>query len=199
MISYLFGLPGSGKSTYLAYLASRELRRIKKGKSAYKRVLSNFFIEGVQLIDFSDIGRYDTSDSLILIDEVTLFADSRDHKKFTQQSKEGLLLHRHYKSDIWFASQQYDGADKKIRDVVSNMLYIRKIGPFSHLIRIPSKIIIPEDTGEILQGYSMPKLFERLFTNFGSKKWIFRRRYYKYFDSYEAPPLPVKVFPICEK
>lgn len=198
MINYIFGLPGSGKSTYLAYLASRELLRIKHKHSKYERVLSNCPIKGTYLIDFNDLGLFDTSNSLILIDEATLVADSRDFKKFKQSTKEFFLLHRHYHCDIWIASQQYDGVDKKIRDTTANMFYIKKFFIWSHLIRIPMHILVPEQTGEIVQGYKMPKLLERAFSSFGSKKWIFRPRYYKYFDSYDAPVLPRKEFTYCD-
>lgn len=198
MINYIFGLPGSGKSTYLAYLASREIKRIKNKKSKYDRVLSNFPIKGCYLIDFNDLGVYDTSNSLILIDEATLCADSRDFKSFKKTSKQFFLLHRHYKSDIWIASQQYDGVDKKIRDTTANMFYIKRAPfSFSHLMRIPMHILVPEQTGEIIQGYKMPKLLERLFNTFGSAKWIYRPLYYKYFDSFDAPFLPPKDFYYC--
>lgn len=199
MVNYIFGLPGSGKSTYLTYLARRELRRIQRGKSRFKRVLSNSEISGTYLISFKDIGMYDTSDSLILIDEATLECDSRDYKNFTKESKYGFLMHRHYNTDIWIASQQYDGVDKKVRDIVTNMLYIRNLGfGISHLVKIPMRILIPADTGEIKQGYVMPKLLERLFMSYGAAKWLFRPMYYKFFDSYERKELVVKEYKYCE-
>ena len=38
MIVGYFGLPGSGKTTFLTRIAQKELRRIAKGKSKYERV-----------------------------------------------------------------------------------------------------------------------------------------------------------------
>ena len=66
------------------------------------------------------------------------------------------------------------------------------------MVRIPMHILVPEETGEIIQGYKMPKILERLFTSFGSHKFIYRPKYYKFFDSFEAPFLPVKEFEYCE-
>lgn len=195
MLSYIFGLPGSGKSTYLCYLARREIRRINRRKSSYERVLANFDVKGCYRIDFKDLGQFDTSNSLILIDEATLDCDSRDFKRFSDNSKYFFLMHRHYGSDIWIASQQYDGVDKKIRDITQRMLYIRRLPfGFSSLTLIPQRIIIPEDTGEIKQGYIAPKLIQRMITTFGAAKLIWRPLYYKYFDSYCRKILPVKAF-----
>ena len=78
MITCFFGLPGCGKSTLLAKIATQELKRIRKGKSRYRRVLSNYYIKGCQKLVFSELGRVDMSESLILIDEISLDADSRD-------------------------------------------------------------------------------------------------------------------------
>ena len=79
MISLYFGLPGQGKTTILAMLALQASK-----DKRYKHVYSNIplRIEGVTYIDNKCIGKYDLSDCLILIDEGTIFADSRDFKSF---------------------------------------------------------------------------------------------------------------------
>ena len=51
----------------------------------------------------------------------------------------------------------------------------------SWAIEIPKAVIIPEQTGEIIQGYKKPKLF-------GIKiKYCFKPLYFKYFNSYDKP------------
>lgn len=97
MVSLYFGLPGCGKSSILAYFAYREVQRIKRGRSRYTAVYSNLHlaIPGVIFIDDYCIGKYDLSGGLILIDEGTIFADSRDFKSFSKDKISFFLLQHH--------------------------------------------------------------------------------------------------------
>lgn len=198
MVKLFFGLPGCGKSTLLAAFAVKEAKRISRGRSPYKYVYSNVPVDypGITLIKNTWIGRFDLSNALILIDEATLFADSRDYKSFSQPYKQFFLLHRHYHCDIFLFTQQWDGVDKKIRVITDRVYYVTKNKLFfrswTKCMRIPYGIIIPdskkssgEKLGEIIQGYSKPPFLIRLFS-----MRIYRPRYYKYFDSFEAPPFP---------
>ena len=194
MVSLYFGLPGCGKTTLLTAMAYK-FRKLRK----YKHIYSNIpiAIDNVTFIKNEYIGRYDLSDSLILIDEASLYADSRDYKNFSKDKLEFFLLHRHYNVDIVLFTQQWDGVDRKIRVITDRVYYVFK----SHLLpmlltnyyRIPYGIIIPNpkkepnsaSLGEIIQGYCKPSLLTRIFC-----PKLFRPRYYKYFDSWEAPELP---------
>lgn len=193
MITCYFGLPGCGKSTMLTKIAVRELKRIREGKSVYKRVLSNFYIKGCDILDYKQIGQVDMSGSLLLIDEITLYADSRDFKNFSQPLKEFFCLHRHYKVDIIYATQAYDRADKTIRDLTQELFYIRKAGPVSYAQIIYRKITITEDQ-EIKYGYTFATALQTLTNLRQNLKFVWRPRYYKYFDSFDCPPLPVVPF-----
>lgn len=191
-ISLYFGLPGCGKTTMLAKLAADAIR---KGK--YEHVYTNVYLNlpGVTVIDNDCIGKYSLFNSLLLIDEATLFADSRAYKSFDKGKLEFFLLHRHYNTDIALFTQQWDGVDRKIRVITDRVYYIYKTlltGKFiSKCYRIPYGIIIPdpkkggEKLGEIIQGYARPPWYVRLFAI-----RIYRPRYYKYFDSWELRPLP---------
>lgn len=90
MVSGYFGVPGCGKSTMLTKFAQKELRRIRAGKSSYDHVLTNFYCEGCEKIDFRDLGKYKMYNCLILLDELTLDSDSRDYKSFSLSAKKFL-------------------------------------------------------------------------------------------------------------
>lgn len=191
-VSLYFGLPGAGKTTMMCHLMLKAVKG-RKYRYVYCNVRNN--IPGVTYIDNECIGMYDLHDALICIDEATLFADSRDFKNFNKGRLTYFLEHRHYNVDIVLFTQQWDGVDRKIRVITDRVFYVYK-GIFSgywftRCYRVPYGIIIPdpksagEKLGEIVQGYAKPNIIARLFS-----PWLFRPRYYKYFDSWERPPLP---------
>lgn len=192
MISLYFGLPGCGKTTLLTATA---LKYIKKGIKVYGNV--PLALDGYIYIDNDCIGKYMLEDCLILIDEGTLFANSRNYKTFSDALTSFFLLHRHYRVDIIIFTQQWDGLDKRIRVITDRVYYVYK-GAFlgrwiTSYYQIPYGIIIPdpkksdsEKLGDIVQGYCKPSFFARLF----SGGHLFRPRYYRYFDSWDCPKLP---------
>lgn len=192
MISLFFGLPGAGKTTIMAALALKWSKR-KRYDNIYCNV--RLSIPGVTYIDNDCIGKYDLSNCLLLIDEATLFADSRAYKEFSKDKLRYFLMHRHYRSDIYLFTQQWDGVDRKIRVITDRVFYIYKpvLTGFwwSKYYRIPYGIIIPnpkkdqQKLGEIIQGYCKPSFLVRLLA-----PKIFRPKYYKYFDSFETVALP---------
>nr|CDL65874.1 unnamed protein product [uncultured bacterium] len=188
MISGYFGLPGCGKTTFLASIAQKELRRIKKGKSKYKKVYTNFWCDGCLRIDYKHLGNFDISDALILLDEITLDADSRNFKQFDEAHKYFFLLHRHYNCDLIYFTQFYDGVDKKIRDITNILWHVKRVGPFSIARQIFRILDINEQTKEIVQGYRFSNFFELLFLH--PFRICYRPLWYKYFDSFERKELP---------
>lgn len=199
MISGYFGLPGAGKTSFLAKIAQKEIRRIKRRRSPYKMVLSNFSCTGCYQLDFHDLGTYLVEDALILIDEITLEADSRDFKKFNQQLKYFFVMHRHYRCDIIYFCQQYDGLDKKIRDLTKELWYVKKVAWWTVATRIYRILDIDDLTHEIVQGYRFPGVWENLISLICPpimpiRRWCFRPRWYKYFDSWTRDELPEKTW-----
>lgn len=171
MIQGIFGLPGSGKSTYLAKLARKAQ---KKGIKVY----SNFYISGCYQLDFDDLGIHDYSDCLILIDEISLFCDSRNWKNFSKELVYFFTNHRHYGVSIVYASQSYRDCDVKVRNCTDSLYYI-KYGLFGFsTVRSIDKVFCIDD--EITEGYSLS----------GWPSLVFRRKYYKMFDSFTRRELP---------
>lgn len=156
-ISMKFGLPGCGKTTLMVFDA---LEGVKSGK--YQNVYCNvpISVPGVTHIDNSCIGRYNLHDGLLLIDEATVFADSREFKTFTKDKVEYFLLHRHFNVDIILYAQCWDAVDRKIRTITDRVYYVYKGVILGHWVtsyyRIPYGIIIP-DPKKIMAGKSLVK------------------------------------------
>lgn len=201
MISGYFGVPGSGKTTILTALAQKEIRRIRRGTSSYEHVLTNFYCIGCERVEFVDFNKYSTHNCLILLDELTLDADSRSFKSFPQGIKEFIVMHRHLRNDIIYFVQDYSRIDKTIRELTNDLWYVRKpvfpfFNRFSICRRIFRNIVINEFTSDLVLGYRFSKFLERLFIPHGTCKLIYRPRWYRYFDSFdegalaERPELP---------
>lgn len=183
MIYEIFGLPRSGKTTTLTYIAQKAL----KGKSVlgfgkYERVFTTFFCKGCYKIDFNDLKKYDFSNSLILIDEISLYADNRNFKNFDSDILYFFKLHGHYHIDLVWCSQSYSDADKKIRDVTDTVFLLE---PF-HLPHVSVLKRIYHNYSfagrNITDTYDIAPFFQW--------KLIFRKKYYQYFDSYDHKKLP---------
>lgn len=189
MITCYFGVPGCGKTTILTKRAQKEIRRLKKGKSAYKHVLTNFECVGCEKIAFSDLANCKIENSLILLDEITLDADNREFKTFSAGHKRFFTLHRHLGNDIIVFCQDYSRMDKTIRNNIYDLWYVTKpvfpfFRQFSIARRIFRNISINEFTSELTLGYRFSTFWERLFTP--CCQFTYRKPYYKYFDSFDC-------------
>lgn len=187
MVSIYFGLPGSGKTT----LAVKHIMIARKrGLNVYTNI--DVKIDGVYKIERNDFGKYNICNGLVIIDEGSLLFDNRDFKQFNYNLKYFFLMHRHYHVDIEIYTQKYDGLDSKIRNIADSVYWVRKGSLFrnkSSACKVPYGVYIPEkdDTahvGEIINGYYKPSLWSRLF----SEKCK-RKKYYKYFDSFDRVEL----------
>ena len=182
MIKGYFGVPGCGKSTTL-------VKEYRKNRKKYDNIYSvNIKIDGVKEITKEDVRKYRFKNALILWDEITLDYDNRNFKEFTKEDKEFWLLHRHMGVDIIYATQNYENVDKKIRDLTIELWYMQKsVVPlcrgFTTTKRIYRNININENTSELTLGYRFCNRIEGIFvSNF---KIIWRRKYYKYFNSFD--------------
>lgn len=188
MLICYFGVPGCGKTTLLTKFVAKELKKIKKGKSKYKQVYTNFYCKGAKIIDFKDLDKYKIYDSLIVLDEITLDADNRKFKQFTDGTRDFFILHRHLGNDIIYATQSYDLVDLKIRALTQELWYMSKsvipfLNKFTSAKRIYREISINEHSSELTVGYRFCNLIESLFVS--NYKLVFRPFYYKYFNSFD--------------
>ena len=124
---------------------------------------------------------------MIIIDEIMLLCDSRDWKNFRHDLRNFLALHGHYRCDIVYCSQGYQDTDLRIRNLTERMFYIEKSGSFTVVRPIDKGWSIDE---QIREGYKLaPKL---------GCSWIYRKKYYRYFDSFAAPEMPQNPSPLWD-
>lgn len=196
MISGYFGTPGVGKTTLLTKIAINELSKIKYHRSIYKQVCTiNFDCAGCYRISWSDLANFKIFDSLILIDEITLNADNRKFKEFSDEHRDFFILHRHLGCDIVYATQNFEAVDSKIRYLTLDLWYMTKsvvpfLKSFTCCKRIYRNIAITENNSELIYGYRFCNFLELLFvSNF---KIVLRKPYYKYFDSFDELSLKTR-------
>ena len=188
-IRLYFGLPGSGKTTLMTAHALKYSK--KHNFNVYCNVPLN--IPSVIPIENSMVGEYNLHDGVILIDEATIFADSRNFKSFSANLVKLFCLHRHFRLDIELYLQNYNRTDLTIRMLADKVFWIRKLGGITMAVEIPMSVFIPkrdvaDDTGtagEIVNGYYRPPFYEYLFC-----EKIIRKKYYPYFDSFSTYHLP---------
>lgn len=90
MISNFNGVPGCGKSTMLAWVARRATLHPNKPiflcgqqiSSGHPITFTNFPFDGAFQLDYDNLGRYNYEDALLLIDELSMYSDSRDFANF---------------------------------------------------------------------------------------------------------------------
>lgn len=196
MIYVYFGKPGSGKSTYAAYLAKKFLKQ-------KKTVFSNTEILGTIRFNPRNIGLYDISNAEIIWDEAGQDLNSRNWDKRQKEKRDPndknsrsygddlywfFTMHRHYNLNIHLFLQSYTRLDVFIREIVGRMYLIEKslIPYFVRIKRINMRVGIDKDTKQIVEQYS--------FTPFFGTKRIFAPFTWDMFCTVdkdrELPPLP---------
>lgn len=179
MIYAIVGLPRAGKTTTLACAAQKAINHkpFLHLKTDYKQVFSTFYCKGCAKINFEDLPLYDFSNSLILVDEIGLLADSRDFKNFSADMTYFFKMHGHQRIDMIVCSQTLD-FDKKIRNLIDEYYFLEPWW-FGYSLLIPIRHTFDE-RGMIDKYTRAPR---------SKWKYIKRSKYYKYFDSYEIKDL----------
>lgn len=179
------GVPGSGKTTFAAYLAKKRLKKGKKNKNK-GIVLSNVPIKGAYKVVKSDIGHYMISNCLLLMDEAGIDYNNRNFKRFSDEETYFYKFHRHYRVDIAMFSQDLD-VDIKLRKLATRIFIVqRSILPgFVKRKLVTKRIGIDQMTKQLIEQYS--------FAIFGVK-YIYCPKLWKLFDSYSYEEMPIKEF-----
>ena len=188
MVTCFFGVPGVGKTTLGTYFSVKELVKMARSKSKYKHVYTNFYCEGAEFIEFNVLKTHKIYDSLLIFDELSMDADNRKFKQFSDKVRDFFILHRHLGNDIIYLTQNYDMVDAKVRALTQDLWYMSKsvvplLSQFTVARRIYRTININEHTSELVLGYRFCNFIESLFVR--NVRIVWRKPYYKYFDSFE--------------
>lgn len=177
VLNVYFGVPGSGKTTFAAYLTKWALhenviirlcrrfnnpisRLILKSKYLKRRidVYSNVPITGAYKLDAKkDIGFYHIENAKIIIDEAGIEYNNRNFKTFPPESIYFYKYHRHYQTSVDVFSQSYEDMDITLRRLAQNFYVVRKsLVPFCVVARrIRRKVGVDENTKQIADLYAM--------------------------------------------
>lgn len=186
-LSLFFGVPASGKTTLCAYLCKH-----------YKgRVFSNVPIKGALKIDRSDIGKYDISNGMLLIDEAGIDFNNRfgtrkgSSMALDESATQWLKLYRHYKIDRFACFSQRVDIDVTIRGLADRVYLLKKTHiPYIVLFVGVKKVLtvdVPPNctTGQLVDGFKM---------KLSDFHMIFTPPLWKLFDTYDAPEMPKKEY-----
>ena len=211
VLNVYFGVPGSGKTTFAAYLTKwalhenvlirfcrkrpNRLTNLLLNSRCLKRridVFSNVPITGAyQLNAKEDIGRFMIEDAKIIIDEAGIEYNNRNYKTFSQEAIYFYKYHRHYKTSVDIFSQSYEDMDVTLRRLAQNFYVVRRsLVPFCVVARrIRRKVGVDEHTKQIMDLYAMgvPIIDSRR---------IFAPSLWKLFNSYSRKELPQKDWPV---
>lgn len=207
VLNVYFGVPGSGKTTFAAYLAKQSIKQSRVITWAeqspstlarkildshfFKRpipVYSNVPITGSYHLDpMQDIGKSMIVGGKIIIDEAGVEYNNRKTKDFPNEAIYWYKYHRHYECSVDVFSQSYEDMDITLRRLAQNYYVVKKslLPKFIVCKRIRRKVGIDEHTHQIIDQYYFG--FPILDT-----KWVFSPPLWKLFNSFSRKELPEK-------
>lgn len=138
-ITFIVGQIGSGKSAYSVKLARRALKR---GMSVY----ATDYISGTCKFDPSWLSDMKCPEnSLLIIDEAALRFNSREFAKLSKDIIAYFKKCRHFRNDVILISQTFSDSDKQIRELATDVLFLRKFGYFTFPVRVSGDITIDNE------------------------------------------------------
>lgn len=186
-LTYIFGLKGAGKSTYMAKLMLSDIRH---GWTVYTN-MEDIRIPGVRIITSRELlDHVPPPHSALYIDEAGLVWDNRAFASFQHGYVEYFKLQRKYKNKVVMNSQALD-VDKKIRDLIDRMIMVNNLLGCVGLVRpIRRTISVLEAQGNAESRLALNLKFEGLM----SVRFFWLPKYWKWFDSFAAPARPAARF-----
>ena len=128
MIRAITGMPGGGKTVFLAHIAKKSL---KQGRMVY----SNISIKGTHKITFDDLLHFTfPRGAVILIDEAGRHFNSRRWKELPDEIFDLFTLHRHLGLDMYVCAQNFGYIDSQLRKVIE-LTYWAKNSPILPFFR----------------------------------------------------------------
>lgn len=194
MIRLFFGRPGCGKTTLVC-------KMLKQKQKYYCTTWSNVSNEvpGHNFYtDLEDLGEYTVPwNSYLAVDEAGIQYNNRSFKTLPKAAIRWFKLHRHYGVDIDLFSQSWEDTDITLRRLTDELWYCYRLGPWTLCRRVYKRIMVDENTHQIIDGYHMPNFLWLLVWPLWKIKLVdtkfmltFRPFYYKYFNSWERYDLP---------
>lgn len=164
-ISMIVGQIGVGKSSIICSLIRKYL---KQGWNVYADFVTN--IPGCRYFDARNLDAYiPEENSVLFLDEASLVFFSRDFKDFKKYTAY-MALCRHFKNKIYMSSQSFD-VDLYIRNRVSNMYLVKRIGCISIMRKIKKlQTVLSAETlsnsqdmknSGLVDGYKYCSIFEK--------------------------------------
>lgn len=132
------------------------------------------------------------------MDEIGLVFNNRSFKEFSKDAINFFKLQRHYGVKV-IACSQADDYDKVIRNLVDNLFLINNVG---NVLSIARKVNRTVSIVSARDGAGESRIVEDLsFSHwltipFGGALFTWLPSWSKYFNSFDAPELPLKDFPI---
>lgn len=178
---FLLGKKGSGKSTKMI---KEMLKAQRLGYWIYTDI-QDCIVPGVRIINAADLEVFTpVHNSALFLDEVGITFDNRNFKKFPEGFRDWFKFQRKYKVIVWQNSQGYD-IDLKIKVLIDRIYLQSVIFNCIGVSRPVSKSwTLTDPTGESESRPAERMKFEPIW------KWEFTwlPKYFKYFDSFDAPP-----------
>lgn len=180
-LTFIFGKKGSGKSCLMIHEMKRYLKR---GWTVYTD-MQDCRLDGVRIIDADALKSFTPEqNSFLALEEVGITFDNRNFKNFDNGFRDFFKFQRKYRVRCIMNSQSFD-IDLKIRSVVDSMILQTNILNCISVSRpIRRSITLTEPSAE-----RDSRIADRLrFGPIWTWKFYWMPHYFKYFDSFSAPP-----------